>query len=70
MALLRQVVALDLYRILSQLRSRHAKRTRKATGKPPLILLLNDERFKSNLSLLDGERLVTILHTAHVKFAQ
>lgn len=41
-ALLRQVVVLDLYRILSQLRSRRAKRTRKATGKPLLIPQLNE----------------------------
>jgi hypothetical protein len=40
-ALLRQVVDLDFHRILSRLRSRHAK-TRKTAGKPPLITQLNE----------------------------
>ncbi|TVY31847.1 hypothetical protein LSUB1_G008297 [Lachnellula subtilissima] len=39
--LLRQVVLIDLYRILSRLRSRHAKRSRKTVGKVPIITQLN-----------------------------
>ncbi|PSS18458.1 hypothetical protein M430DRAFT_120981 [Amorphotheca resinae ATCC 22711] len=40
-SLFRHVIVLDLYRILSRLRSRHAKRTRKTAGKPALIMQLN-----------------------------
>jgi hypothetical protein len=36
-ALLRQVVSLDMLRILSRLRSRHATRYQKAAGKPAVI---------------------------------
>lgn len=35
------MVILDLHRILSRLRSRHAKRTQKTAGKQPLIIHLN-----------------------------
>ena len=38
----REVVRLDLDRILSRLRSRHAKSTRKTAGKRPLIEQLHD----------------------------
>ncbi|TAQ89111.1 hypothetical protein B7494_g2575 [Chlorociboria aeruginascens] len=41
-ALLRQVVVLDAYRILSRLRSRHAERIGKMIGKPHLITQLNE----------------------------
>jgi hypothetical protein len=41
-AAFREVVSLDLERILSRLRSRHAKRTRKTAGKRPLIEQLYD----------------------------
>lgn len=38
---LQQIAALDLYRILSRLRSRHGKMTRKTAGKPALISQLD-----------------------------
>jgi hypothetical protein len=41
-AAFREVVSLDLYRILSRLRSRHAKSTRKIAGKRPLVEHLHD----------------------------
>ena len=41
-ALLRQIVVLDYYRILSRLRSRHAKSTSKTRGRPALLLQLNE----------------------------
>ena len=40
-AALQQIAALDLYRILSRLRSRHSKMTRKTAGKPALISQLD-----------------------------
>jgi hypothetical protein len=40
-ALLQQILVLDLHRILSRLRSRHAKKTRKTHGNPALITQLN-----------------------------
>jgi hypothetical protein len=41
-AAFREVISLDLERILSRLRSRHAKSTRKTAGKRPLIEQLHD----------------------------
>lgn len=41
-ALLREIVAMDFERILSRIRSRHSKRTRKTDGKTPLITQLSD----------------------------
>ena len=38
---LREIVRLDFWRILSRLRSRHAKRSRKTAGKPPLVAQLS-----------------------------
>lgn len=38
--LFRQIVVLDITRILSRLRSRHTERTRKTAGKPGLLALL------------------------------
>ena len=40
-ALFQDVILLDMKRILSRLRSRHAKRTPKTTGKPAVIIQLN-----------------------------
>ena len=44
-----QIVILDLPRILSRLRSRHAKRTQKTTGKAKLLIQLNEALNDSSL---------------------
>ena len=53
-ALLRQVVVLDLRRILSRLRSRHAKRTQKTSGKQPLIIQLNQALYDKGVKARYG----------------
>ena len=57
-AAFREVVSLDFHRILSRLRSRHAKCTRKTAGKRPLIEQLHDAIYtrsiKETASIKEG----------------
>lgn len=48
-AAFREVVSLDLERILSRLRSRHTKSTRKTAGKRPLIEQLHDAIYNRSI---------------------
>src|SRR4051812_45436599 len=52
-AVFQNVVALDLNRILSRLRSRHA-RTRKTVGKQPLIVQLNEALYDKGVKARPG----------------
>jgi hypothetical protein len=63
----REVVRLDLDRILSRLRSRHAKSTRKTAGKRPLIEQLHDaihtQSIKATKTLEESRRRVQDLQS-------
>ncbi|KIM96820.1 hypothetical protein OIDMADRAFT_44371 [Oidiodendron maius Zn] len=50
-ATFREVVSLDFHRILSRLRSRHAKCTRKIAGKRPLIEQLHDAIYTRSIKV-------------------
>ena len=66
-AAFREVVSLDLERILSRLRSRHAKSTRKTAGKRPLIAQLHDaihsRSIKATKTIEEGRRRVQDLQS-------
>jgi hypothetical protein len=50
-AAFREVVSLDFHRILSRLRSRRAKCTRKSAGKRPLIEQLHDAKYTRSIKV-------------------
>ncbi|RFU33731.1 hypothetical protein B7463_g2601, partial [Scytalidium lignicola] len=60
--LFRQVVILDFHRILSRLRSRHAKRSIRTAGKPALVIQLNDVFFDESIMARPGLVLTDIQH--------
>ncbi len=66
-AAFREVVSIDLERILSRLRSRHAKGTRKTAGKRPLIAQLHDaihsRSIKATETIEEGRRRVQYLQS-------